>query len=787
MEDLEKQIKDSEAAIKQADTFDLDPNYLNRLYNTTKIKAERARFEAILVREGGYTPQEAAQKTNSILNGKAFIPIDDELTGMARGLKERQLVIDDIYIEDFLESNIASVGRYYSTRMGADVELVKQFGSIDLREVINRIKDGYNFRIDRIDPDFVRMSQGAFQAFRQKLGKQVGIDNVDKTIRILDEQPPAITESIKRLVPVAAAAKGAIDNLNGVLKEFTLGPGKFATSIKSVISELEKIEAKIVTKTDDAVDVSEELLFIKGDDFDIFLGSIDNSFKKIQETLAPFKSTGAKQAKGFIKALRVQMKDVSKSLHDPKFIKDAERSRSKFTKELDEARRQDTIPNVRTNKEALKLEKERDQVVEDFLAMRDRIRGTYGIPDDPTSWTNRGIRVAKMWNAVSLLTGALAAVPDLGKLIFSDGVKRTFGIAAEAFQNDLRGTLALAKDEANLAGEALDMYISMRSALFADLADSLSAATPLERRMGNATQQFFNISLMNQWNESVKTMASLITGSRIIEESANWAGGTISKLERTKLSNVGIDRRSARIISEQTEKHGMTGDRVRIAKTHLWDQTDEVQEARRAYTGALGKEINRIIVTPGSGEIPLFMSKPLMTLLFQFKTFAISATHRTLTPGLQLKDQNFMMGNIALFGLGALVNEIRQHQLSKGKRRNQKFGDWVTSSIERGGNLGFISDMNQMLETLTDNRVGVRPLLGAARPYNSTQAKIGVFGGPIVQQVSNVGRVLWDIGPGDADDQTSKALRRISYLGSTFWADGIFDVVEDGANALFEE
>lgn len=164
-----------------------------------------------------------------------------------------------------------------------------------------------------------------------------------------------------------------------------------------------------------------------------------------------------------------------------------------------------------------KLIKQKHQTVEDIETIRDRVRGTYGMPDNPDSWSERGIRIAKMWNATSMLTGAFAAVPDMGHIIMREGLSRSFKTSFEAFSNNMKG-LKLAHQEANLAGEAIDMYVSMRAALFADLGDSLSVRNKFERALGAGTQGFFNVNLMNPWNVGAKTLTSLIAGSRLIED-----------------------------------------------------------------------------------------------------------------------------------------------------------------------------------------------------------------------------------------------------------------------------
>ena len=812
LESLQEQIAALKAEADVANTFKLDPNYMNRLYNKTKIEADRDQFINILVREGGYTPQEAAARTDSILTGKAFEVIEEDATGMARSLKERQIDVDSIFLEDYLELNIASVGRYYATRMGADIELARAFGSIDMKEVTQRIVAEYDAVIQNIkntDPFVKELKEQIVPkaiveetARKKRVRKPFNLDedtpnhfkawkaSTATTVEKVIESFALLSKGKHNLVPDMAnnlkiarwLAKNGLDDLKfvGEGKTSTVYGNKNFIVKFTPIEEVVKIDSQFILKP---------LAKQTFDGIQIIVMPKIKTFKSLDD----LKSLTFEQKKQ-VDELNVHFSNLDHSVEnvgildngrivnfDPQSIKEI--GELKF-REFNIPKADTEILSIEGYAKVKKIEKKKAQSLEDVRAIRDRIRGTYGIPEDPSTWTHRSIRVAKMFNAVTLLTGALAATADLGKLVMTDGIKRTMGPVLEAYKSDL-GFLAaakLAKQEANLAGEALDMYLAMRSALFADLADSLSAATPFERKIGNVTQQFFNVALMNQWNEGVKTLASLIAGSRIILESENLLKGSISKTELTKLSNLGIGREQARIIVEQTKKHGLVGDEIRIAKTELWDLN--AREAAQLYTLALGKDIRRIIVTPGKGEIPLFMSKPIWTMLWQFKSFAIAATHRTLTPGLQLRDQNFMQGLIALTGLGAAIHEIRRKQL--GIDRDEDFGDWVTSIVERGGHAGVISDFNNMLEVLSDGRMGLRPLLGASRGPSTTMSKASVLGGPIVQQASNAARVIWDIGPGDADDRTINATRRLLYGSKMAHTSEFFDLIEDGAAALVD-
>lgn len=610
------QIIDLTKRIREMDTMEMRPEFLNRIYRKDMIRADIDGFKAVLA-QYGRTGKEADDIVNAILNGTArnadediVGAIEEMLTGRASSLKERSLGdIPDAAFGDFLESNIFALAKYYTARVGPDVELTRSFGSIDLH-------------------------------------RQIG----------------------------------------AVAKEW-----------------------------DAAIDAA------------------------------------------------------------PKSRKAA-------------------------------LQKAKDQEIEDIKVVRDRIRGTYGLPDNPDSWTNRGLRLAKMHSAVSYLTGAIAAVPDVGRLVMYDGMVRAFGTTFDAMVSNV-GAIKMAKAEAQLAGEALDMYMSMRAAIFADLSDAMSATSQFERMSATATQQFFNVSLMNPWNVGVKTMASLITGSRIIDDCSNFM--RLTQRESAKLARAGISDEMAGRIAAQFEEFGLRQGKVRIAKTAEW--TD--REAAKLYSAALGKEINTIIVTPGKGEMPnfmggglerfqgprrlarkekqlrgealtmgekaedLFMSPQMAQVLFQFKSFGIAATSRVLVPGLQQPDMKFILGAGGLVALGVMVEMIREKQLGRGRPKTTAM--YIRSGIDRSGVLGWFSDVNGGLETLSDGRFGIAPLLGDDGAKSSLGRKLGLIGGPSFTTAQTASKLISGLSDGEMGRQDAMYARRLLPLNRTFWADGIFDYTQD--------
>tara|TARA_Y100001963_G_scaffold20439_3_gene26137 strand:+ start:6234 stop:10022 length:3789 start_codon:yes stop_codon:yes gene_type:complete len=745
---IKEEITKLTARIKEIEANPLSNSYLNRIYNKDLIRANPEKFLNILRTAGrGRSEEEAVETMKAILKQNAHNADEDavglagdlmrnreDIVGPARSLRERTLAdIPDEALEEFLERDIAALGKYYAHRMGSDVEIHEKFGSIDLYDQINRIRKEWGARIEE--------------------------------------------------------AKG--------------------------------------------------------------------------------KPT-----------------------------------------------------------EIARLERLRDQEIDDIKVVRDRVRGTYGMADDPDSWTHRSIRLAKMYNATTLLTGALAALPDLGNIIIKNGLSKTFGDLYQGMIVNNAG-IKLALEDAQLAGEAWDMYSAMRAMQMADLDQAMAATSQFERNAASFTQTFFNISLINPWNVSVKAMTSLVAGTRIIDESIKWAaplrnsakakidfgpnakGKPVSynrnqntvyidndllrqqyankiwkspkapgvnalpddafktyddfkqfviehelahadhlpikgiesrnprhgakyaayenrmneiafkrmgvrqepstKFENTLLAKGGIDADMAERIAVQFETHGFVDGRVRLANAGKW--TDE--GAKEAYLAALGKEINMTIVTPGNTELPnifggglerlnaatrqraadrrakmaegerlsipetaehVFMSPQMAQMMFQFKAFGVAATSRVLVPGMQMKDASFILGMAHTAAIGMLVEKARQDEMGY---EAAKWEDTFVGGVKRSLPIGWLGDVDTALDTISDGRFGIGAMVGASQTERSGMDKLGALGGPVVGQIDNFANIISGLSDGHIDPMDANAIRKSWLLNQTFWMDNAFDFAED--------
>ena len=434
----------------------------------------------------------------------------------------------------------------------------------------------------------------------------------------------------------------------------------------------------------------------------------------------------------------------------------------------------------RGSKERAALIKERDQVLTDLEASIELIRGTYGLPSNPHSWSSVAMRTAKHYNALTMLTGFAAAIPDVARITMTSGIKRGFKTQFEMFSNFLDGgtIYKMGKKEAQSFGEAVDMVTGQRAMLFADVGDMFGLASKLESGVGKASAfNFMYVNLMSRWTEMAKSMASVTIGSRILEDSIKWTKGNLPEKWKTALSSSGIDQDMARRIANQFEKHGEKTSHNFMANTAKWEDEAAVD----AFGAALNKDINITIVTPGLGDTPLWMSTELGSTFAQFKKFAMSATQRMLMRGMQEKDLDFLFGSMLLMGSGMLIDKIYTEYRFGRDYSKKSFTEKLLTAFDRSGLAGIYTDINKAVETLTDNRIGIGPMLGENKPFaSSNRWKAGTIAGPTGGQIYNIFDILYDVGGNQYNHHTAKNVRRLIPFQNVWYLDWLFDDIQKG-------
>ena len=441
-------------------------------------------------------------------------------------------------------------------------------------------------------------------------------------------------------------------------------------------------------------------------------------------------------------------------------------------------------------KEALIIEK--NQQLADLDASIALIRGTYGLAEDPNRSFSRGVRIMKLYNAMTMLTG-IAQTVDTARLVMINGIGKTFkmnwdimtsGYAKEIWKMNMKTT--------QLGGEALDLWNSSRAMAMYGMDDTIGVFNKFERGMSSMGNLYFTfLNLSNPWNTAVKNIASIYNGTRMLEAIEGLVTkNKISKVDRARLKNLGITDGMAKDIWEQYIKYGVGkgskrkwttyGDSyksVRVANTESWTN----KKAADAYHNAIGKQANIDIVTPSKGDVPLWANREIGGMIAQFKKFGMAATQRMLMRGLQEKDAQFFTGVLLLLAAGAGVDAFRQKAFNRDYAK-KPFGQKIVDAFDRSGLGGIYSDINNAIERLANNEIGLRPLLNAKKPYGTYRDllnnPIPDVLGPTASQIANISDIAWTWGTGKYNHHTARNVRRLLPFQNVWFLDSLFDEVE---------
>lgn len=448
------------------------------------------------------------------------------------------------------------------------------------------------------------------------------------------------------------------------------------------------------------------------------------------------------------------------------------------------------LPPAKAEKIRAGLEKDFRRTTRDLKAQIDRMRGVYKLPDDPTSWGPRTIRIIKELNLLRMLGGmTISALPDIGRVMMVHGFTDTVRYGIRPLFGHLRA-VKLAGEEVQLSGTALDMILGSRIQAIADVLDNYGRYSKGERGLGWLAEKFGYLTLMNQWNSGIKQWVGAVTMTKIIKACKRVADGTATKADIDKLAassiidKATIDTFAARKIAEQFDKHGMVEGGLHIPNTEAWDVSDpNVRLARDALRGAIVRDVDNIIVTPGQ-EKPLWFSTQMGSVILQFKSFAASSMEKTLIAGLQQRDAGVFMGASMMIAFGVAVEWLKA--LTNDKPLPANNAQWVAAAIDRSGLLGWFADVNNISEKMTRGTVGVSALTGRELSRFASRNVVDALAGPTFGTIGDMtvasGGLFSSLLGGEQVRQSDlAAVRRLIPLQNLFYLSNIFQQLEKSA------
>lgn len=431
-------------------------------------------------------------------------------------------------------------------------------------------------------------------------------------------------------------------------------------------------------------------------------------------------------------------------------------------KEIDDEYAQQLARNDLKPRERKRLVRERESVPRDLVAVRDVLYGTYGIPSDPNSaWVNAAHSVKAM-NTLSLMGGVvLSALPDLMIPIVRMGigsyVKNLAKLVADpAFRK------AMIK-EGRVAAANLDLSLSSAATALARSDTANATWTKYNRHTTVAVDGFYTLNGMNLFNASAKTM---IVGQWHTEMLKMARKGALGKHDLETLAQAGVSKEMFEKFKAQMLKYGdQGGDYAHLPALEKWDA-----EPRSAYLSAINKVALNTVISPGAGQLPLFMRTTTGSVVGQFLSWSMAATQSLMIAGVQRADNiNTYVGLMGMVAMGTTSYILKE--LAKGNEVDFDDTDkLIREGIDRSGALAIVSNVNLLAEKATGGQVSVYKPLGLptdSSRYSAQNLATSILG-VTPARVNDIGRLAYSASEGKFTQANTEAAMRFVPLQNLY-------------------
>ncbi|MFQ5593156.1 MAG: hypothetical protein ACE5HA_03305 [Anaerolineae bacterium] len=443
------------------------------------------------------------------------------------------------------------------------------------------------------------------------------------------------------------------------------------------------------------------------------------------------------------------------------------------------------IRGERNFRKRKRLERRAARALKDIKHIRDHLLRKGAMPEDPSHLFSVAERSMRNVNVARFLGGVVpASIADVAMPTFVGGMGSHLRQLAVTMRMPL---LRIAKDHEDIvrlsmALESTRGGMSMRVRRFADLAHLGHAANPFEKGtqwLADKLMSAFGLRMWNQWH---KGSASIGIAFRLMDDVAALAQGRASPRAVKRLSIGAIDEHTAKAIHAQWLKYrqadkfaGMT---TYWPRSQMWDDLD----AKRAFHAAVLTDVQRTIITPSVGELPVWMSKEYVRLLGQFRAFAMSATHKIVMSGLQRRDAAVYAGSIFMTAMGTVTYMAKS--VAAGREIDMSPGRLVLEGLDRSGILGALGEVNSIFERVSRGNLGLGPMLGVEGGISRANARnvVRQAFGPSVRQVFDLARLFSMPFKDEFTHSDLRHLVRMAPGSNIFYLQRMMDMTTDAAS-----
>lgn len=424
--------------------------------------------------------------------------------------------------------------------------------------------------------------------------------------------------------------------------------------------------------------------------------------------------------------------------------------------------------------------------------LRDKLLGTFRIPEDPDAVSVRVVR--GLVNAAIMAQmgkGVISVVTDLGRISMAVGFRRVWRGIMEGnpvFGTEFEG-YSLGGLEAARAGSASELSLLDRANAVYDRQHVGAGAPWVERALQGGASTMMFVNMMAPATQLGQRFAGALIQSEIVELALKAATTRLDPAEVARFAAYGFSPDDARRIAAEYRAAGagLHGS-LRLMNTEAWADKELVKRVR----GALATAVDLAVIRPNIADRPNFMSTPLMRGMLLYRSFSVAATQRIMMSGLQQRDAYVVGGVLSSIALAWLFGGATGGQHDKNPIMS---GSRLVAAVERSGVSGLFSDLNTAVEMMSENRYGVRAglreLTGSTTDFRPPPHMRNVTW---AQQASQVGgaaiapwlNLTWAMTSPDAKNSLigSYIRRAVPFNNLIWWDDAMGAVTRQATTSL---
>jgi hypothetical protein len=392
--------------------------------------------------------------------------------------------------------------------------------------------------------------------------------------------------------------------------------------------------------------------------------------------------------------------------------------------------------------------KEISDIVDEVRNVRDMVLGTI---HSPNAFGVNEVKILKSWFTLATLGKALFSnMVEVARPIWVLGVKENLGFALKALGDSKNIRLMSEEIRKNTSAYTeLSLGATIREAIERG-PDTFGALTKYGRVMERiarplsyaASTPYYVLNGVGIFTTYLKHYTGFVAAESILRRCIEAGKGTITKGDLEFLASYGIGLEDAVKISKMPfqKSEGLI-----FSNSAKWKD----EGSRKLFFNAIDAIQKRVVTTPTIADKPSIMmgilgkganrkEAAMLALPFQLKPWGFAANNKVLVSALQGRDASVMTGALMAIGIAYQMNALKTPSYVWDK---MDIDERLANAIDSSGVLALTSDLNYMMETFSQNTVGMRPLLGVDPKfggvndldyYDSAGEVIGPAGGKLL-------------------------------------------------------